>query len=160
MRDHRDVAGFAVSCEFGENAQNPQSALSAECGISRLKLVGVQTARFGKTVDHGGFNRDWHRPAGVLQQRDKIVARLPHLRQLEIQQADPGQTLSLGQPQQVFGMIVAQDHHAGAIGVADQRGGQGCYELRSAIGIAQHGLAIKVDHQSCGLCPGGGALVG
>ena len=108
-------------------------------------------------ADHGrlGFKR--HIAAGILQQRHQIIARLTHLRELEIQHPHPRNPLAIGQPKQVLRVIIAQDHDPRPIGM----GGHHIFQRRPKAGPkprpvalgSNRGLAIPVQRKATGLSP-------
>jgi hypothetical protein len=79
--------------------------------------VGPRPGRGGEPGDHRGFGAGCDIPAGILQKRDEVIAGLAQLPKLEVQKADPPQPVAARQPEQVLGMVVAQDQHARAVGM-------------------------------------------
>ena len=72
--------------------------------------------------DHGlcGHGRDI--AARIGQKRGEVVGAVTLQRVLKVEQSCAGGTGAIGQPEQVFGVEVAQDHHIGIGGMGGERG--------------------------------------
>ena len=90
-----NVPGFAVPFAL------------AALGLILTEKSGVLSLGRGETGDHCGLGLRRHIATGVLQERDKIIAGLTHLPQLEIQHTDPRDARPVGKPKQVLSVIIA-----------------------------------------------------
>jgi len=148
--DERQIAPLAVTqAEPGEDTEDAQVSLRAETRIGGAERRLVPTACGDIAREHRLFESGRHVAARVLQQRDKIIGPTAGHRVLEVEQTHPRVTRPPGQPDQVFGMIVAQDKHLLAR-VPRQKRRQGSTERRPRPGrvIARGAGAVPVKGQS------------
>ena len=91
-----------------EYADDPQGALHPQKGIDSPEGPFAQAFCGAIARNHRRLGRWRHIAARILQKRGEIIGRIGQNRILEIKQPHAGMTLPLRQPDQVFGMKVAQ----------------------------------------------------
>src|SRR5215831_3549987 len=118
-RDVLQVVWLAVALE--QTQPQPQEAgvsLSAEVGIGRGEGGAVEGPLADRdlgaiVVEELAFELGGYAGAGVLEEGDEIEGKMLRERILEVEDADPGHPLALGQPHEVGRMIVPQEPPCG-----------------------------------------------
>src|SRR5262249_56155574 len=101
-----------------EESEGAGVVVSAEVGIGRGEGGGVEGALADRdlgaiVVEELVFELGGYAGAGVLEQGDEIEGKMLRERILEVEDADPGHPLALGQPHEVGRMIVPQEPPCG-----------------------------------------------
>ena len=125
-----------------------------------MKRGGIGTGCQDHGAAHLRFDPGGNIAPRVLQQRYQIIAGLTQLRELKVQQADTGKPGPDGQPKQVFGVIIPQDHHALAIGMGVDQARKGGDEIRRVDVITGDGKAVPMQGKTCRFSPIGGGKIG
>src|SRR5215467_2963114 len=118
-RDVLQVLRLAVALEQAQpQPQQAGVALRAEVGIGRGKGGAVERPLADRglgaiALEELAFEIGGHAGARVLEQGDEIEGKMLGERILEIEDADPGHALALGQPHEVGRMIIAQEPPCG-----------------------------------------------
>ena len=127
----------------------PVSGGHAACQdrIGRFKRPGIGPGQIEIVPDHRRLCLKRNVASGVLRERNEIIGRLAHLRELEVQQSHTCEACSLWQPQQVLGVVIAQDHDPRAVCMQREGFTENGTELRRIRTLAVNAERIPVQHK-------------
>jgi hypothetical protein len=141
-RQMRQVVGLAVAPQqANEQADDARMPLRRHQGEAGAEILGRQAGGREVARQAGAMDGGRHVPPRVLDQRDQVVGGMAALGVLKVEQAASAHARSIGQPQEIVLVIVAQQQRAGVGRQRRQAGAPG--------GTVAFGLVVACRLTGC-----------